>query len=344
MKSSSELFPVTLARADNLAGFTDDVYLVKHNLDKDRSVEVAVTHLSPGSYETSPARDGRRPPVVLLHGSFTNRSFWLTVDGEGLAAWLVRQGFDVWLMEQRGHGLSPRNNDYTGNTSQQYACCDVPAVNDFVCEKTGEYPAWIGHSLGGVVLATAIAAGKLRPDNCAGVMSFGAQILKRPWYLWMPLGSLSLRTLMSIKGELDGRKIGIGPENEPAGIVNEYLARQAIFGKWQLENIKQPLLPAWRQANVPLRMFAGAGDRIDPASCCRRFYEHYGSDAGIEVAKSMTLLGVENGFSEDYDHLGMVISPAARDEVWPLVASWLGDLVALPGAPVATSEPEPAEY
>ncbi|MDP2608687.1 MULTISPECIES: alpha/beta fold hydrolase [unclassified Oceanobacter] len=334
MKSSSALFPVTLARADNLAGFTDDVYLVKHNLDQDRSVEVAVTHLSPGSYETSPDRDGRRPPVVLLHGSFTNRSFWLTADGDGLAAWLVRQGFDVWLMEQRGHGLSPRNIEYTDNTAQQYACYDVPAVNDFVCEKTGEYPAWIGHSLGGVVLATAIAAAKLHPDNCAGVVSFGAQVLKRPWYLWMPLGALSLRTLMSIKGELDGLKVGIGPENEPAGIVNEYLARQAIFGKWQLTAAKQPLLPAWRQARVSLRMFAGVADRVDPLTCCRRFYEHYGSDAGVEVPKSMTVLGTDSGFSEDYDHSGMVNSPTACHEVWPLVGDWLGNLHALPGNPV----------
>ena len=90
MKSSSELFPVSLLRADVLGDLTEDVYLVKHNRDPDRSVQIAVSHLGLRS------RGGHSgQPLILLHGSFTNRGFWLSDKGEGLARYLLEQGFDV---------------------------------------------------------------------------------------------------------------------------------------------------------------------------------------------------------------------------------------------------------
>ncbi|WP_221795023.1 alpha/beta fold hydrolase [Oceanobacter mangrovi] len=329
MKSSSELFPVTLARAENLAGFTDDVYLVKHNLDLDRSVEVAVSHLSPGSYETSPLRNGSRPSVVLLHGAFNNRTVWLGHDGEGLAAWLVRQGFDVWLMEMRGHGYSPRNLDYSANNTEQYALCDIPAVHDFVHEKSGCWPVWIGHSLGAVAIASALAAGKLTAQNCPGIVTLGAQILKRPWYLWMPLGATTARLLMTGKSELDGRKVGIGPENEPVGITREMLSRRALFGKWQLEHDKRLLLPHWRSSSVPALMMMGPADDVDPLACCRRFAEQYGADNEAGIDKTLTVLAAGDGFSHDFGHNDMVRGEQAQAEVWPLIESWLGQRVGL---------------
>ncbi len=325
MKSSSELFPVTLARAEHLAGFTDDVYLIKHNLDQDRTVEIAVTHLSSGTYEISPARDGRHPPVVLLHGAYNNRTLWLQHNGEGLAAWLVRQGFDVWVMEMRGHGYSPRNLDYKLNTVEQYALYDIPAVHAFVREKSGEYPSWVGHSLGGVTLSTAIAAGKLTAENCPGVMTFGAQVLKRPWYVWMPMGGTAARIMMSRKQELDGRKAGIGPENEPVGIKKEMLARQTLFGKWQLHEQKEPLLPGWKAAQLPVFMLMGAADEIDPVKYCQRFFDHYGEDHGNAVEKRAQVLGTATGFTIDYNHQEMIRSEYASKEIWPLVESWLDE-------------------
>ncbi|MBT13686.1 MAG: hypothetical protein CMI02_16825 [Oceanospirillaceae bacterium] len=162
MKSSSQLFPVSLLRADSFAGLTEDVYLVKHNRDPDLSVQVAVSHL--GRNNQTPGG----PPVILLHGSFTNRGFWLSHKGEGLARHLLDQGFDVWMMEMRGHGMSPRNQDYANNTLERYALYDLPAVSEFVAEKTSAAPVWAGHSLGGVTIASPWLPG-LWPKTSAAV-------------------------------------------------------------------------------------------------------------------------------------------------------------------------------
>ncbi len=313
MKSSSELFPVSLFRAEVLGELSEDVYLVKHNRDPDRSVQIAVSHL---------ALRNRRPdrgPVILLHGSFSNRGFWLSDKGEGLARYLLEQGFDVWVMEQRGHGLSPRNQDYLRNTLERYVLHDVPAVNAFVREKTACKPVWVGHSLGGVIIASAVAAGQLTPAECSGMALLGAQAVRRPWYLWLPLVGPVLRLLVRRKGELDGRDLGIGPENEPAGLINEYLARHSWFGRWQLKSTRQRLLPAWKQGSeLPMLAVIAAADKSDPARSCRRFYELYGG-----ADKEQMLLGTVTGFSRDYGHVDMVVSKEAAQEVWPRIGDWL---------------------
>lgn len=316
MKSSSQLFPVSLLRADVLGDLTEDVYLVKHNRDPDKSVQIAVSHLGLRSRSTA------GQPVILLHGSFSNRGFWLSAKGDGLARHLLEQGFDVWLMEMRGHGLSPRNQDYLTNTLERYVLSDIPAVNAFVNEKSGRAPVWVGHSLGGVVVASAVAAGQLPADSCAGMALLGAQAVRRPLYQWIPLAGPLMRLMVRMRGELDGRKMQIGPENEPMGLINEFLARHGWFGSWQLKSTRQKLLPAWKAGSpVPLLAIAAAADKSDPAKACLRFASLYGGER-----KEQILLGRKDGFSRDYGHVDMVVSKEAAAEVWPRISLWLNQL------------------
>ena len=53
----------------------------------------------------------------------------------------------------RGHGLSIRNDGYRDNRVADYARYDLPALASFIHEQCGQPAHWIGHSLGGVVLA-----------------------------------------------------------------------------------------------------------------------------------------------------------------------------------------------
>ncbi|WP_419810763.1 alpha/beta fold hydrolase [Bacterioplanoides sp.] len=313
MKSSSALFPVTLLNAETHGDFNEDVYLLKHNRCSDPSVQIALTHISKAADVP-----GEKPPLVLVHGSFTNRSFWLSAKGIGLARHLLDEGFDVWLFEHRGHGLSPRNQAYRKNTLEQYVHSDVTAVNDFVREKTGQKPGWIGHSLGGVLIASAAACGVLSSENTHSLVMFGTQAVRRPWYLWLPpVGSL-MRLFVRVKGELEGRKLKIGPENESAGIINEHLGRQDWTIGWKFKVRRQPLLRLWQQTDLPLLAVAAIADSSDPEKYCRRFYDLYGGSD-----KSYLVLGKAQGFSRDYGHVDMVASKPAGDDVWPKISDWL---------------------
>lgn len=316
MKSSSEFFPVTLLKADVVGDLTDDVYLVKHGRDSDRGVEVALSHV--GIYGQS---NKGKQPIVLVHGSFTNRHFWLSAQGIGFARHLVDSGFDVWLMEMRGHGLSPRNNTYKDNTLERYALTDVPAVNDFVIEKTGIKPIWLGHSLGGVLISTAVASGALEEDRVAAIALLGTQVVRRRWFLQIPFIVSFAKLWFKFKPELDGRKLNIGPENEPSGIAKEYLSWFGLFGSWSLASDKTPLLPKWQNLDIPMLAMVGKNDQSDPAKYCRIFYDHCGSQN-----KSFQLLAAEEGWSRDYGHVDMVVSKEAAMEVWPKLTTWLAGI------------------
>lgn len=313
MKSSSDFFPVSLLKADVIDDLTDDVYLIKHGRDADPSVQVALSHI--GIYGQS---SKGKQPIVLVHGSFTNRRFWLSSQGIGLARYLVESGFDVWLMEMRGHGLSPRNRDYVDNNLECYASSDVPAVNEFVIEKTGLKPVWLGHSLGGVLISTAIAAGTLPEIQIAGIALLGTQVLRRRWFLRIPFVTSLGKLWFSVKSEMDGRKLRIGPENEPAGIAKEYLRWLGLFGKWRFKKNNTPLMAKWQGVSIPLLAMVGKDDQSDPAKYCQRFYETCGSDKKI-----FKLLAQQEGFSRDFGHVDMIVSKDAAKEVWPEITSWL---------------------
>ena len=312
MKSSSKFFPVSLFKADVRGDLTDDVYLIKHGQDKDPSVQVALSHI--GIY--GQPNKGKQP-IVLVHGSFTNRGFWLSSQGIGFARYLVDAGFDVWLMEMRGHGLSPRNLAYKDNSLEGYANSDVPSVNKFVIEKTGLKPIWLGHSMGGVLISTAIAAGTLPQSDVLGIALLGTQVVRRRWFLQIPFVTSIGHIWFNFKPEMDGRKLKIGPENEPAGIAKEYLRWLGLLGRWRFRNSKTPLLVGWKGVNVPLFSMVGKEDKSDPAKYCHKFYELYGADN-----KQFKLLSKDEGYSRDFGHIDMIVSKDAAKEVWPELANW----------------------
>src|SRR6218665_2352672 len=193
MQSSSALFPVALMSAEFRGDLSEDVYRLKPSNSPDFSVELALTRLGMADHGET-----RGVPVILIPGSFSNRRFWYSPKGIGLGPYLARAGFDVWIAEMRGHGLSPRHLDYRKNRVADYARYDLPAIAAFVREQTGQAPHWIGHSLGGITLAAALGGRYLDEENVASVALFGSQISRVYWPLEVPLGELGGR--LRLKG------------------------------------------------------------------------------------------------------------------------------------------------
>ena len=310
MQSSSRLFPVSLTSAELRADLTEDVYCLRPGNSPDRSVEIAITRL--GQAKTGP----RGRPVILLHGSFSNRRFWYSANGIGLGPYLVEQGFDVWLPEMRGHGLSPKNEHYSRNTLADYARFDLPAINAFIHEVTGVWPHWVGHSLGGTTLAAALAAGYLTSDELASVALFGSQVSRRYGALKIPPVQWLLRAYIKRQPSLAGYKYNKGPEDEPIGLVLESLAMQGLRGRFggKVGDWWQGL----KEVSVPVLAVAARGDAQDPAWACQALLEQIGSEQ-----KAFVCLGKRYGYQSDYGHSEMLISKAAQKEVWPMIAHWL---------------------
>jgi pimeloyl-ACP methyl ester carboxylesterase len=258
-------------------------------------------------------------PAVLVHGTYTNRHFWISPKGVGMGAYLADQGVDVWIPELRGHGLSPKGEAFSAITAQDQIYSDLPAIQDYIFQQTAAPAFWVGHSFGGLFIIAALSAKRLNQDRVKGMVTLGSQISLGDRYLKVPPVAWALSGLLRVIGHLPSPTFGLGPEIEPAGVILETIRWKKLFGKWT----DTDGFSYWEGLNnirVPVLTYAAARDRNDPAEGCRLIHDAYGS-----ADKIFMLLGRINRFSKDYDHVGMVVSREAQTEVWPDIAGWMMD-------------------
>ncbi|WP_421555473.1 alpha/beta fold hydrolase [Pseudomonas kitaguniensis] len=327
MQSSSNLFPVALISAERRGDLSEDVYRLKPGNSPDGTVELAVTRLG-----LADVPENRGTPVILLHGSFSNRRFWYSPKGIGLGAYLARQGFDVWIPEMRGHGLSKRNQHYAKNRVADYARYDLPAIGAFVHEQNGQIAHWVGHSLGATTLAAALGGEHLGAAAAASVALFGCQVSRSHWPLKIPLVEWSGRFLLKRFAQLSGPTLKRGPEDEPAGVLIEAMRWNGLFGRFG--DAERDWWKGLADVDVPLLAVSAAGDQQDPDWACRKLFEQVGAEH-----RQYLCLGRRQGFTGDFGHVEMLVSKAAQAEVWPLVAQWLKD----PLTPLFGTQPQVAE-
>jgi predicted alpha/beta hydrolase len=250
-----------------------------------------------------------RARVLMLPGMFTARHFWLSPKGVGLAAYLAEQGLECWLFERRGLGEAPKASTRSGMAEACYV--DLPAVQRLIAGQPGAPPLFIvGHSFGGVLGARALAE-SLDADGVAGLVLFAAQCETGKNALRPPGGWLVI-ALSKLLGRLPAKMAGLGPEDEPADAAIDavrWTTAAQRNGRW---------LEVMRGITTPVLAIASAGDSVDPAEGCERLYARFAS-----VDRSWTLLSKANGWAEDYSHPGMIVSRAAREEVWPHVGDWI---------------------
>ena len=119
----------------------------------------------------------RRPttggtPVIFLHGLAVNADVWdlPEVRGEGfhyrsLASILHEAGYDIWLVNLRGHGAPRMLSEPPAGQDDwcvdHFVLFDLPAVVDRVLESTDRRPFVIGSSMGSMTLAGYVQGARL---------------------------------------------------------------------------------------------------------------------------------------------------------------------------------------
>jgi predicted alpha/beta hydrolase len=253
----------------------------------------------------------------MVHGNYSDRGFWVSSKGVGLAPFLSSRGYEAWVLELRGHGRSPKGSAFSSITAEEHIKEDLPAAARYVVQTTGKPVFLTGHSAGGIFIAGALSSGCLETDQVLGTALFGAQITYGERFLKIPPLAWSLSLLIRLMGKVPSKRLGLGPEPEPAGEMLEFIRWKRLGGHWE-DAAGTSYWSGLGRVTVPLIAVAGAKDKNDPPEGCRLLFDAFGSRD-----KEFVILARDRGFQTDYDHIGMVVSKEAAQEVWPLLADWM---------------------
>lgn len=260
-----------------------------------------------------PTPGGRR--TLLVPGTFSNHTFWLGTRGTGFARALARTGYEPWALDPRGHGASQRPRRGERWDFDDWARFDVPAAARRVT-GSGAVPTFlIGHSAGGAAILAALAAEPGLAAGVAGLVIMGTPV---PWLQrWRGIAAHAIRAVSRLLGRFPARRLGLGPEDEMAGVMEQWMTWN-IEGHWKGDD-GIDYGERLGLVRTPALFIAGSGDRtFAPPRACRALFEMLGSGD-----RTFMECGRRTGFSVDFDHPGLVVSRAARQEIWPIVLEWM---------------------
>jgi esterase len=82
---------------------------------------------------------GEGQPLLILHGLFGQSDNWNT-----LAKRFGDQGYEVYILDQRNHGLSPHSDVFTYDAM-------ADDIQEFIGTNNLQNPILLGHSMGGKI-------------------------------------------------------------------------------------------------------------------------------------------------------------------------------------------------
>ncbi|MCB9687385.1 MAG: alpha/beta fold hydrolase [Alphaproteobacteria bacterium] len=292
------------------------------------------------------------PPVVLCHGISSNHRFWDLEPGRSLVEALWDEGFDVWNLDLRGHGDAVRDEEGRRQrpdwSVDDYGTGDLPAVFDLVLERTGAAElSYVGHSMGGMVLAVYLATHPDPPLSSAVVVGSPLDFRDPDALLALALGTAGpARGLRFVPTPAGAKVLAItrrdtvsrvdellhNPENlDPKAEARMFRAVVSPMSRGELQQFSHARdgefrsadgSTVWRQrlgdVDVPMLFVAGRADRVANPDRVWSYYDAVGTDD-----KAFVVVSRANGFHGDYGHLDLGVGDHAGDDVFPLVTTWL---------------------
>lgn len=298
-----------------------------------------------------------RHPVVLCHGLAANRFAFDLREDRSLARWLAREGFDVFVLELRGHGLSDHPGSGSGKTwgwsFDDYLERDLPTALERVRALTDvEGAHWVGHSMGGILLYAHLA--RNAPTGAAGVVSgvtIGSALtyegtssdfhtLRRAVGLARALPMIPAGALGMLGAPLSGRfsnpmeRFNYWPPNmEPDvarqlhavgfhGVSSPVLVQ--LSTAFDPDGLRDegghgaPFAPRLGTVKTPLLSIIGTEDRqCSPEAAARTLA------AAPQAPTQLRAFGRAHGHETEYGHFDLLLGPRAEREVFGVVRDWL---------------------
>lgn len=299
----------------------------------------------------------RRLPVVMFHGLGANRLNLHLTERYSVALAVAKRGFDVYVAELRGAGLSRFPTGRSLARSDwgfgDYSKKDVPAIIAKVCQlaQTSQVHS-LGHSMGGMVL---YAYGSTQPGTLSSICTLGSPCIGAMPLAFKEKYILQLGAKLATEGA--ARRVPLKTLAGAAGYLGP-VANIFVDGTlFNAENIDPAVsLKVIYDAtdNIPLNLiaelyqhFSGDSDESSPYSYENQLHKIdvpvfviSGSDdriavpesirAGLERLRSHDIrfreLGRCAGDKIDYGHIDLLVGRYAPQEVYPLIGDYLEEM------------------
>ncbi|WP_394129551.1 alpha/beta fold hydrolase [Shewanella maritima] len=273
----------------------------------------------------SSANRHNHDPILMLHGAMSNGKVFYSESGKGLGCFLAKAGFDVYVMDTAGRGLSKPIIDKQYRLGQGEVIREqLPQVHQFILDKhpLNHKVHWCAHSWGGVLMASCMLRFEHLQSQVASYLTFGTKrtikvnSLKK-WLLVDMLWNRVAPLYASKAGYLDAQKLRIGMDNESKASLDQTI--DWVRGDWVdhddgfdysalVSNAKWP--KTWFIAAKNDRVLGNPSDVKDMLAECQLTEAKY------------TLLAKYKGYKRDYDHASMLTHPDAVNEHFIQVKQW----------------------
>lgn len=263
--------------------------------------------------------------VLMIHGTIENGRIFYNHKGKGLGSFLARQGFDVYVLDLRGRGLS-QPAIARGHQHGQYESIfeDIPRAMGLVKARTTQPFHCVAHSWGGVLLMASLIRHPQWIEHINRQLLIGTKRTIRVhnpqrwlkidvfWYRLAPL-------IAKLKGYLPAKQLGIGADNETRTTLddishwvrdNDWLDRLDGFDYQRAaQNLLLP--PTW--------FVTGQSDNV---------LGHYRDMCNFIDELDMqnqprSLLGKESGYRHDYGHIDILTHENCPQDHFPQFSRWL---------------------
>jgi alpha-beta hydrolase superfamily lysophospholipase len=256
------------------------------------------------SWRAWPVPDARAQ-VLAVHGLGEHSGRY-----ERLAQALNRHGYGCWAVDLRGMGRSDGRRGHVDRWRQWIEDCT--AFADLVRERSGETEVVpLGHSFGGVVVASAVLGGALRPRRFVlSNPAFRPAVAVPGWKLALGRATSGLVPTLALGNEVDPALLSRDP-----AVVAEYTADPLVH-----DRISSRLFTEWVAASedalrrageltVPCLLIVSEDDRIIDREGALEFARRAGDRA--------TVLSFPGRFHEPFNDVD-------AEEVFAGLAAWLG--------------------
>jgi predicted alpha/beta hydrolase len=299
----------------------------------------------------------RQYPILMVHGLAANRHN-IDLDERYSVARAARdRGFEVYILELRGAGLSrpPRGRDRSLFQwgFEEHKVHDLPAAIRFVLDHAGRHKVHgLGHSMGGMLLY----AHAVEPmSSLRSITTVGSPLIsqlnlgpreRRLMQLatrLVPARAMKRVRIKNVVG-VAGRFVPLSARLADGVLLNVANCEQEVIGRMAREAISdiplQLVVEIGAQMSVqvqqegPYAYEARLGDIRVPVQAVSGSVDRVAPVAAVEAAVTRLdgpdvryrKMGREEGDRADYGHADLLVGRAAPEEVFPTLIDFMEEM------------------